>query len=50
MKNLYTILYTNKPKITKYKKKSLENRGFGDPSGIRTPDTLIKSQVLYLLS
>ena len=23
---------------------------FGDPSGIRTPDTLIKSQVLYLLS
>ena len=23
---------------------------FGDPSGIRTPDTLIKSQVLYRLS
>ena len=23
---------------------------FGDPSGIRTPDTLIKSQVLYHLS
>ena len=22
----------------------------GDPSGIRTPDTLIKSQVLYRLS
>jgi hypothetical protein len=23
---------------------------FGEPSGIRTPDTLIKSQVLYRLS
>ena len=37
------------------KRKTLENAVFsrvfnGDSSGIRTPDTLIKSQVLYRLS
>ena len=33
-------------------KKGLHNRKpfFGDPPGTRTPDTLIKSQVLYRLS
>ena len=40
--------------IGKYKKRRatylLRGVLFGEPSGIRTPDTLIKSQVLYRLS
>ena len=39
-------------KNVKYKKKDTRKRVFlfGAPSGIRTPDTLLKRQVLYLLS
>ena len=36
-------------KMTKEKRTAMQ-RVFGDPSGIRTPDTLIKSQVLCQLS
>ena len=38
--------------MNRKQKKSRRTRRdfFGDPSGIRTPDTLIKSQVLYRLS
>ena len=32
------------------KKKSEHSSDFGDPSESRTPDTMIKSHVLYLLS
>ena len=39
-------------KNVKYKKKDTRKRVFlfGAPSGIRTPDTLLKRQVLYRLS
>ena len=39
-------------KNVKYKKKDTRKRVFlfGAPSGTRTPDTLLKRQVLYLLS
>ena len=39
-------------KNVKYRKKDTRKRVFlsGAPSGIRTPDTLLKRQVLYRLS
>ena len=35
---------------TKKESEVFENLGFGAPSESRTPDTMIKSHVLYLLS
>ena len=37
-------------KIAIKRKKSEHSSDFGDPSESRTPDTMIKSHVLYLLS